>query len=211
VKKSLKLTSVNSVNIIFTVILTAIIAFLVRLAFPIGSSFLNLQISYFPSYIVLFIAGILIGENDLLENITDEKNIKWLKLTFIIGVPLWAGTMIFGGALEGKTYYNGGFCWQNLAFALWESFTAVSFSIGIIALFRKKVNSINKFTLLMRDNAFGIYCFHPPILISVSLALKHFSLNPILKFAIVLILVSVLCLFFSFLVRKIKPIGILYK
>jgi surface polysaccharide O-acyltransferase-like enzyme len=159
----------------------------------------------------MFIAGVLLGENNLLENITDEKNVKWLKLTFIIGIPLWAATMVFGGALEGKTYYNGGFLLQSFTFALWESFTAISFSIGIIALFRKNLNIENKFTRLMRDNAFGIYCFHAPILIAVSLALKQFVLKPILKFAMVFIFVSILCLLFSFLIRKIKPVGTLFK
>jgi surface polysaccharide O-acyltransferase-like enzyme len=209
--KPFKINNVNPVKIVFIIILTTIIAFLVRLVFPIGSSYLNLHFSYFPSYIVMFVAGVLLGENNLLANITDERNIKWLKLTFIIGIPLWAATMIFGGALEGKTYYNGGFYWQNLTFALWESFTAISFSMGIIALFRKNLNIENKFTRLIRDNAFGIYCFHAPILIAVSLALKQFVLKPILKFAIVFIFVSILCLFFSFLVRKIKPVGILFK
>jgi peptidoglycan/LPS O-acetylase OafA/YrhL len=96
-------------------------------------------------------------------------------------------------------------------YALWESFIAISFSIGIIAFFKKRVNVDNKFTRLIRDNAFGIYCFHSPILVSVSLVFKHLSLSPALKFAIVTILASISCLVFSFLVRKIKPIGALYK
>jgi surface polysaccharide O-acyltransferase-like enzyme len=158
----------------------------------------------------MFIAGIIIGENDLLENITNEKNIKWFKMVFLIGIPLWVGIMLFGGALEGKEYYNGGFNWQNFSFALWESFTAIGFSIGLIALF-KKINIENKFTRLMRDNAFGIYCFHAPILVATSLFLKNLLINPILKFALVLIVASTFCLIFSYLIRKIKPIGLLYK
>jgi surface polysaccharide O-acyltransferase-like enzyme len=211
IPKLVKLNNLSLINIIFAIIITTLTAFFVRINIPIGSSFLNLQFAYFPSYIVMFIAGLIIGENDLLENITNEKNIKWLKLTLIIGIPLWAAIMIFGGALEGKEYYNGGFNWQNFAFALWESFTAISFSIGLIALFKKRINIKNKFTRLMQDNAFGIYCFHAPILVGISLFFKDLVLNPILKFAMILILASVFCLLFSFLVRKIKPIGLLYK
>ena len=209
--KSLQINDVNTAKIFFIVILTTIIAFFVRLVFPIGTSFFNLQFPYFPSYIVMFIVGILIGENNLLENITAEKNTKWLRLTFIIGVPIWIFTVVFGGALEGKTYFNGGFHWQNFAFALWESFTAISFSIGIIAFFKKNVNSENKFTDLLHKNAFGMYCFHAPILLTTSLALKHLVLDPVLKFALVLTLATILCLVFSFLIRKIKPIGVLYR
>ena len=211
IPKLVKLNNVSPINIIFSITITTIIAFFIRINIPIGSSFLNLQFAYFPSYIVMFIAGLIIGENDLLENITNEKNIKWLKLTLIIGIPLWAAIMIFGGALEGKEYYNGGFNWQNFAFASWESFTAIGFSIGLIALFKKKVNIENKFTRLMRDNAFGIYCFHAPILVGISLFFKNLVLTPVLKFAMIFILASVFSLLFSFVVRKIKPIGLLYK
>ena len=209
--KTIRINDLNTAKIVFVVILTTTIGFFVRLIFPIGTSFLNLQFPYFPSYIVMFIMGILTGENNLLENITDEKNVKWLKLTFIIGVPMWTAIMVFGGALEGKTYFNGGFHWQNFAFALWESFTAICFSIGIIAFFKRNLNTENKFTILMQKNAFGMYCFHAPILLTTSLVLKRLTLNPILKFALVLTLATVLCLIFSFLIRKIKPIEILYR
>jgi len=210
--KPLKLQNISSITVLFTIVLTAIIAFLIRLCFPIGTSYLNLQFCYFASYIVLFVAGIIIGENDLWENITDKKNIKWFILTILTAMPLWAAIMVFGGATEeGLTKFNGGFHWQNFAFALWESFVAISFSIGLIAFFRKNINLDNKFTRLMRDNAFGIYCFHASILIAVSLSIKDLSIIPALKFAIVTIVTSIFCLVFSFLIRKIKPVGILYK
>jgi surface polysaccharide O-acyltransferase-like enzyme len=210
--KPVKIQNVSSRIIISAIIATTVIAFLIRLYFPIGTSFFNLQFCYFASYIVLFISGIIIGENGLWENITDKKNNKWFILTLLTAMPLWSAIMVFGGAAqEGLTNFNGGFHWQSFAFSLWESFVAISFSIGIIAFFRKKVNIDNKFTGLMRDNAFGIYCFHSPILIAVSLAFKQLSLNHSLKFTIVTLLASIFCLVFSFLLRKIKPVGVLYK
>ena len=207
----IKIKNITTKNIIFSIVLVTVIAFLVRLVFPVGTSFYNLQFSYFTSYIVMFIAGILIGENNLLEKITDDKNIKWLKISIFIGIPLWFIIMLLGGALEGQRYFDGGFYWQSFAFALWESLTAIGFSIGLIALFRKKVNINNRFTGLLRDNAFGMYFFHAPILISISLVLKYWIINPVLKFVMVTMITSVTCLFFSFLIRKIKPIGMVFK
>jgi surface polysaccharide O-acyltransferase-like enzyme len=208
---SYKLQDVGLKHIILTILLTTIIAFLFRLVFPVGSSFYNLQFGYFTSYIVMFIAGIIVGENNLLEKVTDEKNIKWFKLTLIIGIPIWFFVMLMGGALEGHRYFDGGFNWVSLTFSFWESFTAIGFSIGLIALFKKKVNTDNKFACLMRDNAFGMYFFHAPILVIISLALKHWVVFPVLKFIIVTIIASIACLAFSFLIRKIKPIGIIFR
>jgi len=209
--KHVEISNVSSKNILLAVVLTALTAFFIRVYMPIGSNFMNLQFPYFPSYIVLFIAGIIVGESNLWENITDKKNIKWLIITILLSLPIWSAIMVFGGAVEGKEYYNGGFHWQNFAFAFWESFIAICFSIGIIAFFKKYVNWDNEITRIIRNNAFGIYCFHSPILIAVSLSIKGLLLNPVFKFLLAAILASIFCFIFSFLMRKIKPLGILYK
>lgn len=207
----IKIRAISTKNIISAILLIAVTAFIIRIFIPIGYSFYNLQIPYFASYIAMFIAGIIIGENELLENISNEKMTKWLWISLIIGLPLWAFTMVVGGALEGESYFNGGFHWQNLAFALWESLTAIGFSIGLLALLQKKANNKSRFSELMRDNAFGIYFFHAPILVIISLALRHWLIDSFLKFLIVAISASIACLIFSYIIRKIKPIGIILK
>ena len=209
--KPYSIKGISNTAIVFTIIITGISAFLIRLVLPIGTNVLNLQLCYFASYIVMFIAGILIGENDLIDDITSEKNITWLKLSLIIGIPIWALLMLFGGALEGETYFNGGFNWQSFIFALWEALIAIGFSIGIIALFKKKANFNNKLTRLVKDNAFGLYFFHAPIMVAISLSLIKLVLNPIMKFIVVLIAAFIVTLLFSYLLRKIKPIKILLK
>jgi surface polysaccharide O-acyltransferase-like enzyme len=211
ISKTIKINEIKQKSIVFCIIITGITAFLIRLIYPIGTNFYNLQFCYFASYIVLFILGIIVGENNLMENITDKKNIKWVIGTVLLALPLWTVITLFGGVLEGKMYFNGGLYWQSFAYAFWEAAIAIGFSIGLIALFKKKLDIENKFTRLIRDNAFGIYCFHSPILIAVTLAMKSLVFLPILKFLIALIIASVLCLVFSFFVRKIKPIGILLK
>ena len=209
--KKIIIRNIGPKDIIFIILITGMISFLIRLVCPIGTSYQNLQFCYFSSYIAMFIAGILSGENDLLEEISNGKNIKWLKLSLITGTPLWVFTMVLGGALEGKSYYNGGFNWQSLAYAFWESLTAIGFSLGLIALFRKRVNIENKFTCLLRDNAFGIYFFHAPLLVSVSLLFRSLVFDSLLKFAAVTVITFLTCFLFTFLVRKIKPIGVLLK
>lgn len=208
---SIKIQEIHTIYIVLTILITGIIAFFIRLVFPIGTSYMNLQFCFFASYIVMFIAGIIIGENNILDKIFCEKNIKWLIYSLLIGIPLWAFIMLFGGALEGKTYYNGGFNWQSCLYALWESLIAIGFSIGLISFFKKSVNINNKFTSLVRDNAFGIYFFHSPIIIIVSLLLTYWEINLIIKYVIVTLVTFIICLTFSFLIRKIKPIGILLK
>jgi peptidoglycan/LPS O-acetylase OafA/YrhL len=193
------------------IIVTGITAFLVRLVFPIGTNFSNLQLCYFASYIVLFVFGVIIAENNLLEYITQKKNIIWLKLSLIAGIPVWCIIMIFGGALEEEMYINGGFNWQSCAFALWEAFTAIGFSIGLTAFFRDRLNVSNGFTKLLAENAFGIYVFHSPVLISISLLLRQWGIDAAIKFIVVALIACIACLFFTIIIRKVKPLGLIYK
>jgi surface polysaccharide O-acyltransferase-like enzyme len=205
------INKITAKNIVFMIILTGVAAFLVRLVFPIGTSFSNLQLCYFASYIVLFVFGVIIAENNLLEHITQKENIIWLRLSMIVGIPVWCLIMIFGGALEGEMHINGGFNWQSCAFALWEAFIAIGFSIGFIAFFRDRLNISNRFTKLLAENAFGIYVFHSPILISISLLLKQWAAKATVKFIAVALIACTACLLFSIIVRKIKPIGLIFK
>lgn len=210
-KTTLKIQTIKTKNIIFVIIATGVIAFCVRLIFPIGTSYYNLQFCYFTSYIVLFILGIIAGENDLLDNLVKDSNTKWIQWTLIIGMPLWVCIIIFSGAIDGNTPFEGGLNWPSFAYALWESLTAIGFSIGILSFFKKRINFENNYTKIISDNSFGIYFLHAPLLISVSLILKYLIIDPILKFLLVVIITFFVCLIVSFLLKKIKPVGVLLK
>jgi surface polysaccharide O-acyltransferase-like enzyme len=119
--------------------------------------------------------------------------------------------MLFGGALEGKTLFYGGMNWQSFAFALWESFIAIAFSIGIIAFFKKYLDINTKCTKLLAENAFGMYIFHTPFIIAISLILKWWIISPLIKCIAVTLCTFVICFAFSILIRRIKVIKIILK
>jgi len=203
--------AVNLRHIVSVIVGIGVFAFLIRLVFPINTRFFNLNICYFASYIVMFMAGISVGENNLMEQINREKNIVGMKLALVIGIPLWGIIMIVGGPLYGNMYIYGGFRWQSLVFAFWESFVAIGFSIGIIAFFKKYLDTANRYSELLAQNSFGMYVFHSPLLTAIALSLKQWETTMFTKFAIVLPIAYVASFLFTFLIRKIKPVGIIFK
>jgi peptidoglycan/LPS O-acetylase OafA/YrhL len=124
---------------------------------------------------------------------------------------LQKGIAMLFNSTANANIHCGGFNWQSFAYALWEAFFCIGFSIGIIALFRKKLNVNNKFTQLLADNSFCLYVFHPPVQVAILLSLKNLVLAPWLKFLVALIIALTACLVFCILIRKIKIIRILFK
>ncbi|MDR2109893.1 MAG: acyltransferase family protein [Spirochaetaceae bacterium] len=190
---------------------TGIGAFTMRIIFPIGTDVLNLQFCFFVSYMVLFILGIMTGERGWLFSLAGEKNIRWFILVPCAGIPVWVIIMIAGGILRGDWLIYGGLHWQSAAYSLWEAFTAVGFSIGLIAFFKKHAGTENGFTRFFAANSFGIYVLHPPILIFLSLLFQSWKAPPLLKFPPVSAAALILSLGCSALLRLIPPVRAILK
>ncbi|MEN6318069.1 MAG: acyltransferase family protein [Syntrophaceae bacterium] len=191
-------------------------AFLVRLVFPLGTIFWGMQLCYFSSYIVLFIAGILAYRNNFYERITSAVGKRWLTAGLIIGfaglfaIKWIAGVYNFSThALNIKTFtgsFGGGVSWLSISFVLWESFVAVSMTAGLMTLFRDKFNHGDSLSRRLSDSAFAVYMFHPPIIIAVTLAMQMLVIAPVLKWAMASLICVPLCFLLAYHVLLRVPV-----
>ncbi len=183
-------------------------AFLIRLVQPLGTSWHNMQLGFFSSYIVLFAVGLWAGRTGFLKTLPRQAGMLWLKLAFIVGVPVWFLLMGLGGALSnGEKAFLGGMHWQAAGYAAWEAFFCVSVSIGLLALYREKANVRNRGTGLLAQTSFGIYTFHTPILVGVSMLLRAVAIYPLAKAALAAAVAFTVSLGFAWVVRKVPGLG----
>jgi len=167
-----------------------------------------MQLGYFSSYIVLFVAGLWAGRNGLLAAIPTKIGRTWLWVSIGVGLPVWMILQGLGGAIEGRQdLFNGGWHWQAAGIAIWESFFCVAFSLGLLTVYRDRVNMKNRLTGLLSYTGFGVYTFHAPILVGVSMLLLTVTLHPLVKALIVASLAWVASTAFAWVVRKIPGIG----
>ena len=193
---------------VLLMLVIALGSFFVRLVQPIGTSWLNMQLCFFPQYIVLFGAGLWAGRIGLLQSLPRAAGKVWLRLAFALGVPGWFLLMGLGGAISGsETVFAGGWHWQAAAFAAWEGFFSVSISLGLITLFREKGNARTPVTGLLADTCFGIYVFHTPVLVAASMAIQALALYPLAKALLAGVAAWVVTLAVAWLVRRIPFIG----
>jgi len=169
--------------IAFALVMAAF-TFVVRLVFPDGSSVLNLQLADFSQYILLFIAGTYFARGNWLQKLDYSLGVRWLAIVLPVGFIAWLAILILGGRLSGDgSAYSGGWHWQAAAMNLWESFTCVAISYGLLVIFRKAYNTQGRFEKFMSDNAFSVYVFHPPFVILGARLLHPIVGAPLFKFA----------------------------
>jgi hypothetical protein len=181
----------------------ALANFVVRIWWPTGESFSNLQFGYFPGYVSLFIIGVMAYNNRWFDSFNDSVGMSWLKLS-LPAIVLFPIIGVAGGALEDITPFLGGVHWQSLVYSLWEAFAGTGLIAGIFVIFRKKYDSQTRFTKNLSDNAYTVFIIHAPVIVSFSYAIRNLHVFPLLKFAVVSVAGVSLCFLLShFMVRKI--------
>jgi hypothetical protein len=191
-------------------------AFLLRLAFPIGSIFWGMQLCYFSQYVVLFIAGIFAYRGNYMERITPAMGRRCLIAGLIAGTAGLIALKAAAGMYDFSAFriilnpprgtFAGGITWQSISFAILESFIAVAMSAGLITLFREKLNFSNTLTKKLSDSSFAVYMFHPPIIISITLAIQAIVFVPVAKWAVASVVAVPVCFFLAYRVLLKVPV-----
>lgn len=193
-------------NAVILILIISTFAFLIRIVQPIGTSILNMQFCYFASYIILFSVGIIAYKNNLFARINYKSGKRWLICGIVFGLFIWLVGLSIVDKMGNPASLQGGFTWQSALFSLWESFVAVAMSIGLIAVFREKLNHQSKLIKTLSDNSFAVYMFHPPIIVAVSILFRPVALLPIAKWAMLCIICVPLCFAATYFVIKRIPL-----
>jgi len=181
------------------------VTFIVRIWLPLGWAFgpLNLQFPFFPQYICLFVVGILAYRNNWFMLIEVTMGRVWLTIAIIFIVILFPALFVSGGALNGDvSAFAGGVHWQCFAYALWEQFVGVAMIVGLVVLFREKLNLQGRLAKAMSASAYTAYIIHAPVVVFLSLAMRDVQLYPLVKFALAALIAVPACFGLGNLIRN---------
>lgn len=170
--------------LLWIAIVLGISAFVIRLFWPTGKGVLGLQFGYFPSYILLFIGGILAYRNKWLESLSLPTVRRWRRIS-IIAIPILPVVLIATGALNGNMNVSGGLNFQAFAYAMWEPFVCIGICLSLLTSFKWLFNTSTKLWRKLSESAYTLFIIHPLVLVSLSLLLYGTELAPFLKFLIV--------------------------
>jgi glucan biosynthesis protein C len=184
-------------------LVTGIAAFLVRLWRPVGWSFglLNLQFPFFAQYIALFVVGLIAYRRNWFLSLPEARGRFWLRISIVL-ILLFVPLALAGGALESDEPFKGGWHWQALAYAGWESFLCLGMCIGLICLFRRYGDRQGKLARFLSPNAYAAYVIHGPVITATALAMRDVTLHPLLKFVLAVLVALPLTFGLSSLIRR---------
>jgi len=110
--------------------------------------------------------------------------------------------VVVSGAIENDVPLKGGWHWQSLTYAFWESFLCLSMCIGLTFAFRRYLNRRGKLAGFLVPNAYTAYIIHAPVITTLAFAMRDVMLYPLLKWVLVALVAVPLCFALSVLIRK---------
>jgi surface polysaccharide O-acyltransferase-like enzyme len=142
-----------------------------------------MQLGYFPSYIVLFAAGCIAARHRWLARIDWTYARPWWIVSLATLPILPVAALGYRALTHEPVQVAGGFNFGALLYAFWEPFLAWGVLLTLLWYFRTRVRA-ERFRRLAR-RAYAIYCFHPPVVVAFSVALRSWDAPAALKFVVV--------------------------
>ncbi len=83
----------------------------------------------------------------------------------------------------------------------------VGVCLGLLALFRQRLNHQGKLAKGLAASAYTVYLIHPVVLVGFAYAFHVVALYPLLKFGIAVLITLPLCFLISGVIRKIPLVN----
>ena len=181
----------------------ASISFAVRLVSPIGVEWENLQLAFFPQYILMFAAGIMAYRNGWLPELGLGLRRVWGSMAGLSVIALLAAFVL--ATSSGSTdAFAGGMTVEALILATWEAVYCPAMAILLLGWFYARFNRPGRLGQGLAENAYAAYVIHAPVIVLLAVSLSGLHIDPLAKFALAGLLGVGLCFAMSeWVVRRI--------
>ena len=164
-----------------------VVSFLVRTRLPVGWVLkpVGFQPAHFSQYIALFIGGLLAYRNNWLNTLTFKtgKQLFYFFLFLLMFFPVFY--IIQTKFHMPGEWYSGGLHLQAILYAVWEQLIGFSIITALLIFGRELWNRSSPLLAKLSRYTFAVYIFHPLVVISASLAVRNWDIDPALKLLVV--------------------------
>ncbi|WP_249870819.1 acyltransferase family protein [Oceanobacillus saliphilus] len=181
--------------------------FIIRIWYPIDYwtgvlGFIQTEPAHLPQYVSFFALGIMASSRNWLLTLNTKIGFIWLAIGIVLVLILY-----FGGNALYPFLIKGGANFGSLSRSFIETLLCFSLVIGLVVLFREKLNGVNRLSKTLSSNVFVVYFIHVPVLVFLQYMFTNIQVSVLMKFLCTAFLGIVLSFFIShFVWRKIPYI-----
>ena len=179
----------------------AITSAIVRIGSPIDKwtyllGFFRVAFADVPRDLAFFVIGLVAYHQRWIERFPTRTGLVWL-LVGVLAAALW-----YAYALRLYAVWSLSDTAMGILYPIWEAILCCGMCIGLLVLFREKLDVQTRLSRAMAQSQYAAYIFHVPIVLLFQVAVAGLAVPPFIKFALVT-LVSVPAVFwFSNWVRQ---------
>jgi glucans biosynthesis protein C len=186
----------GAVAIVGFVIGLALVTYLWRIAVPMDTRFLGLPTpAYLPQYAALFTVGLIATRRGWLAGLSGTVGRVGFAIATVAAVALVLVLVSTGDAILGRG------TWPSLVTAICEQALAVGLVLGLLVLFRERLDHQGSRRRFLSAHAYAVYVIHPVVLVALGYALGGVQAPAVAKFALLAVLAVPLCWVMALLVR----------
>lgn len=180
-------------QLLLAALLCATVAFALRLVWPVGAQWWGLQLGYFASYVILYVAGCMAAQRGWLNDMPADQVRRWRRIAWVT-LPLLA-PLAFLKDVAPLFQANpmGGWNLPALLYAFWEPFVAWGVILWLLARAQRTTVVSSPLWQKLSRRAYAMYVIHPLPVVAIALAWRGVPAPALLKFAVTGSLACVAC------------------
>lgn len=174
----------------------ALVTYLWRIAVPMGVSVLGLPTpGYLPQYAALFVVGLIAARRGWPAALPRAAGRVGFAVAAVAAAAL---VLVLVTAREAALGHGTS---ASLVMAICEQAFAVGIILGLLVLFRERLDRQGRRRRFLSAHAYTVYVIHPPVLVALGYALSGVQAPAVAEFALLAVLAVPLCWALAFLVR----------
>lgn len=161
----------------------AVAAWLIRSWLPLGEEYQHLALGQAPAWVAGFALGVMAGERGWFDQLTPAWSRRLFRTAWsaVAAVVLTIVTASLVGA--DIDAFGGGATWQSGIVAVLEGVLAVSMSLWLVDVFRRRVRRQGPAMIMLSRAAFAAFLVHQIVAVGAVLATRLVPWPPELEYA----------------------------
>jgi peptidoglycan/LPS O-acetylase OafA/YrhL len=200
--------------IVAFVVVLAVVSWLVRASYPIDEwvpllFVLATEPAHLPQYMGMFAIGVIAYRGDWLRRIPVSTGMIWLTIGVVASAALYWVRAFSPETWRDFVDTGEGLSMDSLAYPTWEAVICAGLSVGLIVLFRERLNRAGKILVAMAAASYTAYILHLMIVVFAQMGLEGTDVPILAKFLVVTAVGVALAFWLGYLARRVPGLRVI--